>query len=96
MFYVKLTTSQDNITSSKVLQGAAPFVGINTTLSHNMNNDYICDLQIVDIYQNIRPLSKHRRHCDEQHREGRVGVLQLLEDIDDELLHEGWTDPVLM
>ena len=28
---------------------------VNTPLSHKMNNKYICDLQIVDIYQNIRP-----------------------------------------
>ena len=26
-----------------------------------MNNGYICDLQIVDIYQNIRPPPRHRR-----------------------------------
>ena len=38
-----------------VLQGAAPCVCVNTPLSHYMNNKYICDLQIVDIYQNIRP-----------------------------------------
>ena len=30
------------------------------TSTHHMNNEYICDLQIVDIYQNIRPPSRHR------------------------------------
>ena len=42
-------------TSSK---GGAPrshAMCVNILLSHYMNNKYICDLQIVDIYQNIRP-----------------------------------------
>ena len=33
---------------------------VNTPLSHKMNNKYICDLQIVDIYQNIRPPPRPR------------------------------------